>query len=43
MQRRDPHLHEQDQEGFDRLPKERTAAQIGADLDAAVDVVMRAG
>jgi hypothetical protein len=43
MQRRGPHLHEQDRDGFDRFPKERTAAEIEADLDAAVDVVMRAG
>jgi hypothetical protein len=28
---------------FDRLPKERTAADLQAELDAAVDVVMREG
>jgi hypothetical protein len=43
MQRREPHLQEQDREGFDRLPKERTAADIEAELDAAVDVVMQEG
>jgi hypothetical protein len=26
---------------FDRLPKERTAADIEAELDAAIDVAMR--
>jgi hypothetical protein len=36
MQRREPHLHEQDREGFDRFPKERTAADIEAELDAAI-------
>jgi hypothetical protein len=34
MQRREP--HPQDQEGFDWLPKKRTAADIEAELDAAV-------
>ena len=28
---------------FDRLPEERTAADIEAELDAAVDVVMQVG
>jgi Resolvase, N terminal domain/Helix-turn-helix domain of resolvase len=28
---------------FDRLPKERTAADIEAELDAAIDVAMREG